>query len=70
MIGQNCIIMLSRSNLPAGPPIIFSQCLLVILRVKERKGLNSLDILYESRAYIVIIGCIVMNTKRFLLFNR
>ena len=57
-----------------GPPIIFTQCLLVIPRVKEGKGIYSnwiaLARLYESQAYIVIIGCMVMNTKRFLLFNR
>ena len=57
-----------------GPPIIFTQCLLVILRVKERKVIYSnwkaLAKLYESRAYIESIGCVKMNTKIFLSFNR
>ena len=57
-----------------GPPIIFTQCLLDILSVEEGKGIYSnwiaLAKLYESRAYIESIGCIKMNTKIFLSFNR
>ena len=57
-----------------GPLIIFTQCLLDILSVEERKGIYSnwiaLAKLYESRAYIESIGCIKMNTKIFLPFNR
>ena len=57
-----------------GPPIIFTQCLLDILSVEEGKGIYSnwiaLAKLYESQAYIESIGCIKMNTKIFLPFNR